>query len=65
MYLFIWLCWGFSCGMQTLSCNMWDPVPSPKTKPWSPALGAWSLSQEHREVSIIFKCFYLNFCKKK
>ena len=28
----------------SLSCGMWDPVPSPGIKPGLPALGAWSLS---------------------
>ena len=34
----------FSCGMQTLSCGMWDQVPWPGVKPRLPALGMWSLS---------------------
>ena len=34
----------FSCGMQTLSCTMWDLVPWPGIKSGPPALGAQSLS---------------------
>ena len=34
----------FSCGMQTFTCGMWDPVPQLGTKPESPALGAQNLS---------------------
>ena len=48
-YLFIWLqqvliaaCRIFSCGMQTLSCDMWDLVPRPEIEPGSPALEAES-----------------------
>ena len=34
----------FSCGMQTLSCGMWDLVPWPGIEPRPPALGVQSLS---------------------
>ena len=34
----------FSCGMQTFTCGMWDPVPRLGTTPESPALGAQNLS---------------------
>ena len=34
----------FSCGLQTLSCNMWYLVPWLGIEPGLPALGAWSLS---------------------
>ena len=41
-------CWIFSC-------SMWNLVPSPGIKPWSPALEAWSLShQTTREVPEVF-----------
>ena len=30
--------------LQTLSCGMWDLVPSPGIKPGPPVLGLWSLS---------------------
>ena len=52
-YLFIWLRWvsvlahgifNLHCGMQTLSCGMWELVPQPGTEPRSLALGAWSLT---------------------
>ena len=33
-----------SCGMQTLSCGMWDLVSWPGIKPRPPALGGQSLS---------------------
>ena len=38
-----------ACGisMQTLSCGMWDLVPSPGIKPRPPALGAWGLRLDH------------------
>ena len=42
----------FSCSMRTLSCGMWDLVPSPGTEPGSPALAVWSLNHwTAREVS--------------
>ena len=34
----------FSCGMQALSCGVWDLVPWPGIKPRPPALGARSLN---------------------
>ena len=52
-YLFIWLRWvsvvahgifDLHCGMQTLSCGMWELVPQPGIEPRSLALGAWSLT---------------------
>ena len=69
-YSFIWLCWTlvaacriFSCGMQTLSCGMWDLVPWSGSEPGPPALGAQSLSNwTTREVPKYFKrnSFFLN-----
>ena len=51
IYMFIWLSWvlieaheTFSCGIQTFSCGIWDPVPQPGIEPGPPALEAWSLS---------------------
>ena len=45
----------FSCGMGTLSCNMWDLAPWPGIKPRPPVLEAWSLSHwTTREVPHIF-----------
>ena len=32
------------CGVQTLSCGMWDLVPVAGIEPRPPALEAWSLS---------------------
>ena len=47
----IWDLWSFvvagrifSCGLQTLSCGMWDLVPWPEIKPGPPALGAQNLN---------------------
>ena len=34
----------FSCGMQIISCGMWNLVPWPGIKPRAPALGAESLN---------------------
>ena len=34
----------FSCGIQILSCCIWDLVPWSGIKPGPPALGAWNLS---------------------
>ena len=46
IYLFIWLhrisfaaCGIFSCSVQTLSCDMWDLVPSPGIESRYPVLG--------------------------
>ena len=37
--------WGiFSCGMQTLTCNIWDLVPWPEIEPRPSSLGAWNFS---------------------
>ena len=45
----------FRCGMQNLSCGMWDLVPWPEIKPELPALGAWGLSHwTTREVPFVF-----------
>ena len=33
---------GPSCGMQSLSCGLWDIVPRPGIEPGPPALGAQS-----------------------
>ena len=39
------MAWGiFSCGIQTLSCGMWDLVPRPRIEPGPPALGVQSLN---------------------
>ena len=32
-------CGIFSCGMQTLSCDMWGLIPCPGIEPRAPALG--------------------------
>ena len=40
--IFIAACDTFTCSMQTLSCDIWDLVPTPRTQ--DPVLGAWSLS---------------------
>ena len=50
-----------SCGMQTLSCGLWDLVLWPGIEPRNPALGAWSLSHRTtREVprSFFLRCFW-------
>ena len=45
----------FSCGMQTLSCRIWDLVPRLEIEPGSPAFGAWRLSHwTTREVPRIY-----------
>ena len=45
IFIFIYLAApGLRCGMQTLSCGMWDLVPRPGIEPQSPALGAQGLS---------------------
>ena len=36
---------GLSCGIQTLSCHMWDLGPGPGIKPGPAALGVQSLNQ--------------------
>ena len=30
----------FTCGMQTLSCGMWDIVPLPGIEPWASCIGS-------------------------
>ena len=77
IYLFVWLCLVFiakhgivRCGMQTLSCGIWDLVPWTGIKPGPSALGMWRLSHWiTREVliTIIFKfsgnwrlCYLIN-----
>ena len=47
---FIWLHWGFSCGM-------WDLVPWPGIKPRASALGAGVLATELPEKSLILTIF--------
>ena len=37
-------CVFFKCGMQTLRCGMWNPVPWPGIRAGPPALRAWGLS---------------------
>ena len=53
LILLIWLYWvlvvalgifDLCCGIQTLSCGMWDLVPWTVIEPRPLALGAWSLS---------------------
>ena len=40
------ICCGiFSCSMGTLSCSMWDLVPSPGIEPRPLSLGAQNLSR--------------------
>ena len=49
-------CGIFICGMQTLSCGMWDLVPWPGIGPSPPALGVWSFSHwTTREVPIVIQ----------
>ena len=49
---------GFSCGMQTLTCSMWDLIPWPGIKPIAPEVGAQSLNLwTAREVSEIMSFF--------
>ena len=68
-----------SCGMQILSCGMWDLVSWPRVKPRPPALVAWSLttglpgkphcdfSGDHLlSVSHSFNIYWLRFfCKEE
>ena len=51
-----WCMWAlFSCGMQTLSCSIWDLVPGPGIEPEPPALAAQCLSHwTTREAPRIF-----------
>ena len=52
-----------SCGLQTLSCNMWDLVPGPETEPRPSALGGWSLNHwTTREVPNSFVVPYNLTC---
>ena len=44
----------------SLSCNMWDLVPWPRIKPWSPILGAQSLS--HWTTREVPPCYVINAC---
>ena len=44
----------------SLSCNMWDLVPWPRIKPWSPVLGAQSLS--HWTTREVPPCYVINAC---
>ena len=74
IHLFIYLavpvlvvaCGIFSCGMQSLSCGMWDLVLWPGIKPGPPAFRAWSLSHwTTREVpgNVFLMCWLLfNIC---
>ena len=59
------ICKIFGCGMQTLSCSMWDLVPWPGVEPGPPALRAWSLNswitREVPKVSLCINSGYL-FC---
>ena len=41
-------CGIFSCGVGTLSCVMWDPVPRPVIEPGPPVLAAWSQPLDHQ-----------------
>ena len=53
---------------------MWNLFPWPGIEPGTPALGVWSLSQDHQESAQIwlllavsnsfFFCFVFNFLKK-
>ena len=40
IYLCISLCWIFSCGIGTLSCNTWDLVPQLGIEPQAPCIGS-------------------------
>ena len=68
-YLFTWLCQVsvathgiFSCGIQTLSCGMWDLVPWPGIEPRHSAQGAWNLSHRTTGKSLCgnyyMRCFW-------
>ena len=68
-YLFTWLCQVsvvthgiFSCGIQTLSCGMWDLVPWPGIEPRHSAQGAWNLSHQTTGKSLYgnyyMRCFW-------
>ena len=44
-YIYIYIvALGLSCGLQTLTCSMWDLVSWLGFEPRPPALGTWSLS---------------------
>ena len=60
--IFIAACGVFSCGMQTLSCGVWNLVPLPKIKPRSPALGVWHLS--HWTTREVPATLYLGFASR-
>ena len=50
---------GLSCGMQTLSCGVWDLVSWPGVEPRPPTLGAQSLSHwSPREVPRFFIVYF-------
>ena len=67
IYLFIWPHWvlvaacrTISCGLWTLSCDMWGLVPWPEMEPGPPVSGVWSPSHwATREVP----CFPFLFCQ--
>ena len=54
IYIYIYLAvLGLSCGIQTLSCGMWDLVPWPRSELGTPALKVQSLSHyTSREVDL-------------
>ena len=60
--IFLAACGVFSCGMQTLSCGIWNLVPLPKIKPRSPALGVWHLS--HWTTREVPATLYLGFASR-
>ena len=65
-YIYLLVVPGFSCGMQTLTCSMWDLIPWPGIKPMSPCIWSWSLSHwTTREVPIFQSLNKYFFCKNK
>ena len=55
IYLCIWLCRICSCGIGTLSCNMWDLVPRLGIEPQAPCIGSMESSPlEHWENPFLF-----------
>ena len=62
--VFVAACGIFSCGKQTLSCGMWDPVPWSGIKPGPSALGVQSLSHWTTREVPHFQ-FYRNYKEKR
>ena len=74
-FFLIWLCWVlvvacriFSCGMQTLSYNMWDVSSLTRDTTRVPCIGRWILNHwTTREVAftIWFICLKMTFSNSK